>query len=62
LIARPVKFYFVKLLQLIGLSNVGFGLVYGLTHPGGLRFELQMLIVGSALFLLGRWIEGRGAA
>jgi hypothetical protein len=57
-----VRFYLSKLLQLIGITNVGFGLVYGLTHEGGLRFELQMLIVGSAVFLLGRFIEGRGPA
>jgi hypothetical protein len=57
-----VKFYFSKLLQLIGITNVGFGLVYGLTHEGGLRFELKMLIIGSAFFLVGRFIEGRGAA
>lgn len=46
----------------MGISTVGFGLVYGLTHEGGLRFELKMLIVGSVIFLLGRVIEGRGPA
>lgn len=57
-----MKFYLSKLLQLIGITNVGFGLVYGLTNEGGLKFELQMLIIGSAFFLLGRLIEGRGPA
>ena len=57
-----MKFYFAKLLQLIGITNVGFGLIYGLTHEGGLRLELRMLIIGSAFFLLGRFIEGRGPA
>ena len=57
-----MRFYLSKLLQLIGITNVGFGLVYGLTHEGGLRFELRMLIIGSAFFLLGRFIEGRGPA
>ena len=57
-----MKFFLVKLLQLIGITNVGFGLLYGLTHEGGLRFELRMLIIGSAIFLLGRFIEGRGPA
>jgi hypothetical protein len=55
-----VKFYVVKALELIGLSHVGVGLVYGLTHEGGMRFELNMLILGGAVFLLGRFIEGRG--
>ena len=57
-----MKFYSAKLLQLIGITSVGFGLVYGLTYEGGLRFELKMLIVGSVIFLLGRLIEGRGPA
>jgi hypothetical protein len=57
-----VRFYLSKLLQLIGITNVGFGLVYGLTNEGGLKFELRMLIIGSAFFLLGRLIEGRRPA
>ena len=57
-----MRFYLAKLLQLIGITNVGFGLFYGMTEVEGLRFELRMLIIGSAFFLLGRWIEGRGAA
>jgi hypothetical protein len=57
-----VRFYVGKVLQLIGISNVGFGLFYGMTHADGLRFELKMLIVGSAVFFLGRLLEGRGAA
>lgn len=57
-----MRFYLAKLIQLIGIANVGFGLVYGLTNEGGLRFELRMLIIGSAIFLVGRLIEGRGPA
>ena len=57
-----MRFFLGKSLQLIGICNVGFGLLYGLTNEGGLRFELRMLIVGSAVFLIGWVIEGRGAA
>lgn len=57
-----MRFYLAKALQLVGICNVGFGLAYGLTNESGLRFELQMLIAGAAVFLVGRWIEGRGAA
>jgi len=57
-----VRFYLGKSLQLIGICNVGFGLLYGLSNEGGLRLELRMLIIGSAVFLIGRMIEGRGAA
>lgn len=57
-----MRFYVSKLLQLIGITNVGFGLIYGLTTEGGLKLELRMLIIGSAFFLLGRLIEGRRPA
>ena len=57
-----MRFYLGKSLQLIGICNVGFGLLYGLSNEGGLRLELRMLIIGSAVFLIGRMIEGRGAA
>ncbi len=57
-----MRFYVAKAVQLVGICNVGFGLAYGLTNEGGLRFELRMLIVGSVIFLLGRMIEGRGPA
>lgn len=57
-----MRFFLGKSLQLIGICNVGFGLLYGLSNEGGLRFELRMLIVGSGVFLIGRMIEGRGAA
>lgn len=57
-----MRFYLAKLLQLIGITNVGFGLLYGMTTEEGLRFELHMLMIGSAIFLVGRLIEGRRAA
>jgi len=57
-----VIFYLAKFLELFGISTVGFGLVYGLTNEAGLRLELRMLLLGSAVFLLGRMIEGRGTA
>jgi hypothetical protein len=57
-----VRFYLAKTLELVGISTVGFGLLYGLVNEGGLRVELNLLILGSAIFLVGRFMEGRGAA
>ena len=57
-----MKFYLAKTLELVGITTVGFGLLYGLSHEGGLRVELNLLILGSAIFLVGRFMEGRGAA
>lgn len=57
-----MRFYLAKTLELVGISTVGFGLLYGLVNEGGLRVELNLLILGSAIFLVGRFMEGRGAA
>jgi hypothetical protein len=57
-----MKYYLVKLLQLVGMTHVGVGLIYGIMNESGMRFELNMLMLGSALFYLGRFIEGRGQA
>lgn len=57
-----MRFFLAKALQLIGICNVGFGLVYGLTEESGMQLELRMLIAGSVIFFIGRMIEGRGAA
>ena len=56
-----MKFAVAKTLELAGMVHVGVGLFYGLAHEDGLRFELNMLLAGSALFLLGRYLEGRGS-
>ena len=55
-------FYLAKTLELIGITTVGFGLMYGLTHDRGLEFEMNMLFAGAGIFFVGWLIEGRGAA
>lgn len=57
-----MRFFLAKALQLVGICNVGFGLIYGLTDENGMQLELRMLIAGSVIFFIGRMIEGRGAA
>lgn len=57
-----MSFYLAKFLELVGISTVGFGLLYGLANEAGLKLELRMLLLGSAFFLVGRMIEGRGTA
>lgn len=57
-----MRFYLAKTLELVGITTVGFGLIYGLSNEAGLRIELNLLILGSAIFLVGRFMEGRGAA
>ena len=52
--------YLGKGLQLFGMLNLMVGLYFGLTDEDGMWTELYLLGVGSAAFLLGRLLEGRG--
>ncbi|HEX9942906.1 MAG TPA: hypothetical protein VGG03_12875 [Thermoanaerobaculia bacterium] len=45
-------------LQVIGLVVVGSALVFGLIY-NQIRLELAVTAAGGALFLLGRWLQGR---
>lgn len=46
-------------LQVIALVVVGCALVFGMIH-NQVRIELAVAGAGGALFLLGRWLHGRG--
>ena len=52
--------YLAKGLQLFGMVNLMVGLYIGLADERGMWTELYLLGVGSAAFLLGRLLEGRG--
>jgi hypothetical protein len=45
-------------LQLLALALVGSGFLIGLVY-NEVRVELVICAVGGALFLLGRWLQGR---
>ena len=46
-------------LQVLGLVIVGSALIFGLTYDQ-IRLELAVAGGGGVLFLLGRWLQGRG--
>ena len=48
---------FGKILQLVGLTQVLFGLFYGIR--GEMMKELILVLDGVILFLVGRWVEKR---
>ena len=52
--------YLAKGLQLFGMANLMVGFYIGLTDERGMWTELYLLGIGSAVFLLGRLLEGRG--
>ena len=45
-------------LQVLALVIVGTALLIGLVYDE-IRTEIAMLAVGGAIFLLGRWLDGR---
>ena len=47
-------------LQLVALAIVGAALPIGVVYDA-LRVEVGLLAVGGALFLAGRWLQGRGS-
>jgi hypothetical protein len=53
-------FYVAKGLQAIGMVNLMVGLYAGLTMERGMTMEYALLGAGTALFLLGRYLEPRG--
>ena len=48
-------------LQLLALALVGSALLIGLVYDQ-IRVELAICAVGGAMFLLGRWLQGRNAS
>lgn len=53
-------FYLAKGLQAIGMVNLMVGLYAGITMEKGMAVEYALLGAGTALFLLGRYLEPRG--
>lgn len=48
-----------KALEAVGMVNLLVGLYYGVVEEHGMAMEYAMLLLGSALFLLGRLLERR---
>lgn len=55
-----MRFYLAKGFQIAGMVLVGVGLFRGMAEVSGLRFELEMLVAGSVVFVVGRLVEGSG--
>lgn len=50
-------FYVAKLIEALGVAEVTYGLVIGLTDNDSLRQETKLLFVGVAIFYFGRLVE-----
>jgi len=55
-------FYLAKFIQAIGFADVGYALLVGLTEDDGLAREYRLMLIGVAIFYLGRFLEQRISA
>jgi hypothetical protein len=54
-----MKYWLGKFLQVVGITEVGLSLIIGLTWQGAMMKELSLMMVGLAIFYLGRLLETR---
>lgn len=54
-------FLLAKLIQAFGVADVGYALFVGVTEEHGMGRELLLMVVGFAIFSVGRFLERRAA-
>lgn len=54
-----MTFYLAKILQALGIADVGYALFVGLTEEKSMSKELWLLGIGVVVFYLGRFLETR---
>lgn len=52
-------FVLAKVIQALGVADVGYALFVGLTEPHAMGRELYLMLLGFAVFSLGRYAERR---
>ncbi len=55
-------FILAKLVQAVGMADVGYALFVGLTESNSMTRELALMGLGLAVFYVGRLIERRASA
>lgn len=54
-------FLLAKVIQALGLADVGYALFVGVTQENGMGRELTLMTLGFAIFTFGRFLERRAA-
>jgi hypothetical protein len=54
--------YLAKVMQALGVADVGYALFVGLTETQSMGKELGLMGLGLAIFYLGRFMERRASA
>jgi hypothetical protein len=55
-------FFLAKLVEAIGVADVGYALFVGLTEENSMTRELYLMGLGLGIFYVGRFIERRASA
>jgi len=54
-------FFFAKLVQALGIADVGYALFVGVTQSNGMGRELALMMLGFLIFSFGRFLERRAS-
>ncbi len=60
--AGVLVFYLAKLVQALGFVYVSYALFVGFTEANSMGPEMQWMMTGAAVFLVGRLIEWKASA
>ncbi len=50
-------FFLAKIIQALGIADVGYALFVGVTQENGMGRELTLMMIGFAIFTFGRFLE-----
>jgi hypothetical protein len=59
--AQPSMFYLAKLIQALGFADVSYALFVGFTEEHGMGRELKLMVIGVAIFYVGRLLERKAS-
>ena len=54
-------FYVAKILQALGLADIGYALFVGIMKNSSMAEEIVLTLIGLAIFSFGRALERKGA-
>lgn len=54
-------FFLAKLIQALGIADVGYALYVGLSEPHSMGRELMLMALGFVIFSVGRLVERRAS-
>jgi len=55
-------FYVAKLIQALGFADVSYALFVGFTEEHSMGREMELMLIGAAIFYVGRFLERKASA